>query len=208
MDLPSLIVALEASESSEEDQALNARIRALAEADREGFARALLAVESPDARSELVAALVQEGRVSPALEDLMVDLLTREVATLHASTRACTRAYDTTLLPIFGFGDLEWPAMGDALADRLSAALEPCVEHRDAYARALSADLLVAWARPGRRGAYTAVRRLLGEDPDPYVRDVAYRRLAEAGALPEGAKPPFRPTWFRGLRTLLARTNR
>ncbi len=200
VDLGPYLDEFERSESVEADEAAQRRLRELACADPVGFERALFALEHPERRSSVFEALIVEGRVPDVLLAMVPRYLRHEVERLSALRGPTRSRYDAPLLPLFSLGDLEWPYVGDELADALYDGVLTCVRHTDPHVRALAVDLLVAWGRPSRRGSREPVLELLRNDPDPLVRHEAYQMLAAAQALPEGTRPVWRPTLFRGLR--------
>jgi hypothetical protein len=100
---------------------------------------------------------------------------------------------------VISLGLLEGPGP-ETLSDALFLALRPMLSHPDHDFRASMATAVAGFAWPERPETVAAIRALYRGDPDPVVRDCAWRSLRDIEGLPQAAPAVWRPHMLRAFR--------
>jgi len=182
-DLATLVARLDEVDVGDEDAAF-ATIRDLARADGKAFVDALLSLPDGSTRGEAIEALVTRDAFESAFEPIVDALVAFVVDELRADTDPGSSKASDAAMAFYPLGDLERTKIREPFADALYDRVRVVLEHPKPEVRMTIVELVAVWARPSRVGALDPVLNLFERDPDPLVRDAAYRSLAEVSALP------------------------
>lgn len=197
-----LLRLVEELQSTDDEEPTYVRIRALAAADLAAFLAEYDAPDLDDARSDVLEAFTLGISFEPAWEPVVDHALQFAIAAIKATADPPLAARAAAAL--WPLGELDVAKVGAARADRWYDVAVPLLAHAEPEVRVHFVELVACWSRAGRVGSRDPVAALLVRDPDPKVRDAAYRALADWDALPAGAVRPWSPDTFRAIRRWFA----
>lgn len=204
MDALAALVASLDHLGPEGEEAAFESIRALARTDPTAFLASLLALPDGSSRGEAIEALTLADTFDVAFEPIVDGLLAWSLDRIARHPGADSTEAEAEAMSFYPLGDLADGKLRPEFQDRVYDRVVAHLGHAHPSVRMTLVELVACWSRATRLGSRDPVIAILESDPDPLLREVAFRSLAEENALPTGAKRPWSPHTFRGLRRWFA----